>query len=206
MSRPCAASLRSSPLKGKRSVVCAASYEARQFGVRSAIAGCNGRTALPKRSLRSLPTSHAIKPSRKPYARSSSTARRHRTPAHWTRRTPGCGPKINWACRPPLWLRRQSVSRIREELDLTALGGHRPPNKFLAKIALDWKKPNGQFVIQPHEVQAFLLPLPVGRIPGVGKVTEARMAQVGIKTVGDIWAMEMSTLEEHFGRYALRAL
>jgi DNA polymerase-4 len=93
--------------------------------------------------------------------------------------------------------------QIREELSLTASAGV-APNKFLAKIASDWKKPNGQFVIQPHEVQAFLLPLPVGRIPGVGKVTEARMAQVGIKTVGDIYAMEMPTLEEHFGTYGSR--
>ncbi|CAN5615884.1 hypothetical protein BH10ACI4_BH10ACI4_02140 [soil metagenome] len=93
-------------------------------------------------------------------------------------------------------IRRQ----IWEELNLTASAGV-APNKFLAKIASDWKKPNGQFVIQPNEVQAFLLPLPVGRIPGVGKVTENRMAQVGIKTVGDIYAMEMVTLEEHFGRY-----
>ncbi|HMF63158.1 MAG TPA: hypothetical protein VK608_03640 [Edaphobacter sp.] len=59
------------------------------------------------------------------------------------------------------------------------------PNKFLAKIASDWKKPNGLFVIQPHEVQSFLLPLPVGRIPGVGQVTERRMKAVGIATVGD---------------------
>jgi len=93
--------------------------------------------------------------------------------------------------------------QIREELNLTASAGI-APNKFLAKIASDWKKPDGQFVIQPHEVQAFLLPLPVGRIPGVGKVTETRMAQVGIKTVGDIYAMEMFTLEEHFGRYGAR--
>jgi DNA polymerase-4 len=93
--------------------------------------------------------------------------------------------------------------QIWEEVSLTASAGV-APNKFLAKIASDWKKPNGQFVIQPHEVQVFLLPLPVGRIPGVGKVTEARMAQVGIKTVGDIYAMEMSTLEEHFGRYGSR--
>jgi DNA polymerase-4 len=93
--------------------------------------------------------------------------------------------------------------QIQQELNLTASAGV-APNKFLAKIASDWKKPNGQFVIQPHEVQAFLLPLPVGRIPGVGKVTETRMAQVGIKTVGDIYAMEMSTLEEHFGRYGSR--
>ena len=53
--------------------------------------------------------------------------------------------------------------QIREELKLTASAGI-APNKFLAKIASDWKKPDGQFVIQPHEVQAFLLPLPVGHI------------------------------------------
>jgi len=78
------------------------------------------------------------------------------------------------------------------------------PNKFLAKIASDWRKPNGQFVIQPHEVQAFLLTLPVGRIPGVGKVTKARMAKAGIKLVGDIYAMELATLEQEFGSYAQR--
>jgi DNA polymerase-4 len=66
------------------------------------------------------------------------------------------------------------------------------------------KKPDGQFVIQPHEVQAFLIPLPVGRIPGVGKVTEQRMSQAGIKTVGDIYAMELPVLEEHFGHYGSR--
>ncbi len=62
-------------------------------------------------------------------------------------------------------------------MNLTASAGV-APNKFLAKIASDWKKPDSLFVIQPHEVQAFLLPLPVGRIPGVGKVTEARMAEI----------------------------
>jgi DNA polymerase-4 len=93
--------------------------------------------------------------------------------------------------------------QIREELNLTASAGV-APNKFLAKIASDWKKPNGLFVIQPHEVQSFLLPLPVGCIPGVGKVTEARMKTIGITTVGDLYAMEMSLLEHHFGRYGHR--
>jgi DNA polymerase-4 len=69
--------------------------------------------------------------------------------------------------------------QIREELNLTASAGL-APNKFLAKIGSDWKKPNGLFVIQPHEVQSFLLPLPVGRIPGVGQVTESRIKTVGI--------------------------
>jgi DNA polymerase-4 len=93
--------------------------------------------------------------------------------------------------------------QIQSELHLTASAGV-APNKFLAKIASDWKKPNGLFVVQPHEIQAFLLPLPVGRIPGVGKVTEERMHQVGIKTVGDIYAMELTVLENHFGRYGMR--
>lgn len=74
---------------------------------------------------------------------------------------------------------------IREELHLAASAGV-AQNKFLAKIASDWKKPDGLFVIQPHEVQGFLLPLPVGRIPGVGQVTESRMKAVCIAAVGDL--------------------
>jgi DNA polymerase-4 len=70
--------------------------------------------------------------------------------------------------------------------------------------ASDWKKPDGLFVIQPHEVESFLRPLPVGRIPGVGQVTESRMKAVGIATVGDLYALELSTLEDHFGGYGLR--
>jgi len=93
--------------------------------------------------------------------------------------------------------------QIWEGLNLTASAGI-APNKFLAKIASDWRKPNGQFVIQPHEAQPFLLTLPVGRIPGVGKVTEARMARAGIKLVGDIYAMDIRALEQEFGDYAHR--
>ena len=73
--------------------------------------------------------------------------------------------------------------QIREELNPTASAGV-APNKFLAKIAFDWRKPDGLFVVQPHEVQGFLLTLPVGRIPGMGKVTEARMATPG----SGLWA------------------
>jgi len=58
--------------------------------------------------------------------------------------------------------------QIRKELQLTASAGV-APNKFLAKIAADWKKPDGLFVIQPDEVNSFLISLPVGRVPGVGK-------------------------------------
>jgi DNA polymerase-4 len=93
--------------------------------------------------------------------------------------------------------------QIREELSLTASAGV-APNKFLAKIASDWRKPNGLFVIQPKDFDTFLPPLPAGRIPGVGKVTEDRLKKIGIQTVGDLQAFELATLEVHFGRYGTR--
>lgn len=93
--------------------------------------------------------------------------------------------------------------QIREVLHLTASAGI-APNKFLAKIAFDWKKPDGLFVIQPEDVDTFLQPLPVGRIPGVGRVTEKRLEELDIKTVGDLRSRELPTLESRFGRYGIR--
>jgi DNA polymerase-4 len=98
---------------------------------------------------------------------------------------------------------KQIRQQIFDELHLTASAGV-APNKFLAKIASDWRKPNGLFVIQPHEVQEFLMSLPVGRVPGVGQVTEARMKQLGISTVGDVFVRELQVLEAQFGKYGLR--
>jgi DNA polymerase-4 len=93
--------------------------------------------------------------------------------------------------------------QIREELRLTASAGV-ASNKFLAKLASDWRKPDGLFVIQPEEVDRFLLPLPVGRLPGVGKVTEKKLAKLGIKIVTELRGLELSPLEELFGRYGVR--
>jgi DNA polymerase-4 len=93
--------------------------------------------------------------------------------------------------------------QIREELNLTASAGV-APNKFLAKIASDWRKPNGLFVIQPAEVEGFLTPLPVGRIPGVGKVTEEKLAKLGLRTVGDLRTRTVEELQQSFGRYGKR--
>jgi DNA polymerase-4 len=198
-------SLRDKPVvvawKGKRSVVCAASYEARRYGVRSAMPAVTAERLCPEAIF--------VPPDFTRYKAASQVAREI-----FQRHTDAIEPlsldeayldvtenKLNL---PTATLVAKTIRRqIWEELNLTASAGI-APNKFLAKIASDWKKPNGQFVLQPHEVQAFLLPLPVGRIPGVGRVTESRMAQVGIKTVGDIYEMKISTLEEHFGRYGSR--
>jgi len=93
--------------------------------------------------------------------------------------------------------------QIRTEVGLTASAGV-APNKFLAKIASDWKKPDGLFVIQPKEVDSFLLPLPVGRLPGVGKVTEEKLKRLDVQTVADLRKMDLAMLERRFGRYGVR--
>jgi len=93
--------------------------------------------------------------------------------------------------------------QIRLELNLTASAGV-APNKFLAKIASDWRKPDGLFVIQPEEVDSFLLPLPVGRLPGVGKVTEEKLKGFDVQTIVDLRRIDLPTLEGRFGRYGVR--
>src|SRR6202042_1580212 len=93
--------------------------------------------------------------------------------------------------------------QVRQELNLTASAGV-APNKFLAKLASDWRKPDGLFVIQPEDVDTFLVPLPVGRISGVGKVTAGKLAKLGIQTAGDLRRLDLFALEGSFGRYGLR--
>src|SRR3989454_6660791 len=93
--------------------------------------------------------------------------------------------------------------QIRTELSLTASAGV-APNKFLAKIASDWKKPDRLFVIQPEEIDSFLLPLPVDRLPGVGKVTGEKLKQLEVQTIADLRRMDLPKLEGRFGRYGVR--
>jgi len=187
--------------RGNRSVVCAASYEARRFGVRSAMPAT--------RAERLCPNAVFIPPDFPRYRAVSRLAReifkRHTDLVEplsldeayldVTENKTG----LPTATRVARAIREQ----IREQLNLTASAGV-APNKFLAKIASDWRKPDGLFVIQPEEVDQFLLPLPVGRLPGVGKVTEEKLKKFDTQTVGDLRKLDLSTLERHFGRYGLR--
>src|SRR5207245_778809 len=93
--------------------------------------------------------------------------------------------------------------QIRSERRWTASAGV-ASNKFLAKIASDWKKPDGLFVIQPEEIDSFLLPLPVDRLPGVGKVTDEKLKHLEVQTIADLRRMDLPTLEGRFGRYGVR--
>ena len=91
-------------------------------------------------------------------------------------------------------------ARIRDEVRITASAGI-APNKFLAKVASDWRKPDGQFVVRPQDVDAFVAALPVGKIFGVGQVTAARLQKRGVRTCGDLRAWDLVHLVGEFGRF-----
>src|SRR4051812_34769092 len=101
----------------------------------------------------------------------------------------------------------ETAETIRREIkagtQLTASAGV-APNKFLAKIASDWKKPDGCFVIRPHQVESFLMPLNVRKIPGVGKATEKILTDMGIATVGDLHSFTADQLVARFGKWGTR--
>lgn len=93
--------------------------------------------------------------------------------------------------------------RVRETLGITISAGI-APNKFLAKIASDWNKPDGQFVIHPRDVDEFVRRLPVKKIHGVGKVTAARLNSMGIETCEDLQQWTVEALTAQFGSFGRR--
>src|ERR1700759_2004364 len=187
--------------RGKRSVVCAASYEARKFGVRSAMPAVQAERLCPQaifvppdfsryravsKSVREIFLRHTdlVEPLSLDEAYLDVTENKTGLPS---------------ATQVARTVREQ----IRQEVNLTASAGV-APNKFLAKIASDWRKPDGLFVIKPDEAIAFLTPLLVERLPGVGKVTAKRLTEIGVRTVGDIRKLDLAVLQDRFGRYGMR--
>ena len=195
-------SLRGRPVvvawRGARSVVCAASYEARRYGVRSAMPALRAERLCPdavfvppdfprykavSRQVRAIFLEHTdlVEPLSLDEAYLDVTA-----------------PKI---ASPSATATAQAIrARIREETALTASAGV-APNKFIAKIASDWNKPDGLFVVRPEKVEAFLTPLPVGRIPGVGKVMQGKLEELGVRTVGELRDLPLEALQARFGSY-----
>ncbi len=187
--------------RGKRSVVCAASYEARKFGVHSAMPALRAERLCPNvvfvapdfpryravsRQVREIFLRHTdlVEPLSLDEAYLDVTA-----------------PKSGLATATAV---AQSIrDAIFEETSLTASAGV-GPNKFLAKIASDWRKPNGLFVVRPDQVDAFLAPLPVARIPGVGKVMDSKLQALGIHTCADLCARDANELERRFGSHGRR--
>lgn len=183
--------------RGARSVVCAASYEARKFGVRSAMPAVTAERLCP----------HAIfvPPDFARY-RAVSGACREIFLRHTDRIEPLSLDEAYLAVPEAsrgLGVAGTIRAQIREELRLTASAGV-APNKFLSKIASDWRKPDGLMEIRPEDVDSFLADLPVERLPGVGKVTQERLERLGIRVVGQIRDHGRVAMETAFGRSGLR--
>lgn len=184
----------------ERGVVSAASYEARKFGVHS---------AMPLRTAAKL-CPHAIFLDGHP-----DLYREHSDKAHAVLHD--FSPAVEMASideayvdmtgteklhGPPLRSGDKLHQQMKTRTGLNCSIGI-GSSKLMAKICSDQAKPNGLLYVLPGEEQAFLAPLDVGRIPGVGKVTKARLMEMGIKQIGDLLRMKESMLEESLGKWGL---
>ncbi|MDY3330523.1 MAG: DNA polymerase IV [Pelistega sp.] len=184
-----------------RSVICAASYEARQFGLRSAMSVSRAKQLCPQAIY--------IPPHFDLYRAVSRQVRQI-----FEQYTPLIEPlSLDEAYLDVtnnlkgIASATEIANRIRTEIfeatQLTASAGV-APNKFIAKIASDWNKPNGICVVPPKKVMEFLLPLPLEKIPGVGKVTLKKFHQLNMFTVADMAQRSVEELVHHFGKYGFR--
>lgn len=187
--------------EGARSVICAASYEARRFGLHSAMSAATAKRLCPQAVF--VPPNFSLY--RSVSRQIHGIFRRH---------TDLVEPLSLDEAYLDVTFNHQNIPyasdiarRIRADIlaetDLTASAGV-APNKFLAKIASDWNKPNGQFILPPQKVEAFLTNLPLGKIPGVGKVTRQKMQRLGMNTVGDLRRYSPGELANLFGKWGYR--
>ena len=183
--------------QAKRGVVCAASYEARAYGVRS---------AMPiGQAERLCPGAVFVAPDFAKYRAVSAEIGeifRHYTPLVEPLSLDEAYLDVTANLRG-FPTATETARAIRADIaaatQLTASAGV-APNKFLAKIASDWRKPNGLFVVQPHEIEDFLAPLPVARLPGVGPATARQLLAVGVTTIAELRSVPLATLTAHLGR------
>jgi DNA polymerase-4 len=179
-----------------RGVVCAASYEARPFGVRSAMPTATARRLCPHAVFLPVRMGHysAIARQVREVLLSFTPLVEPLSLDEAFLDVRGCEGLFG----PPPDIARQIRAAIRAETQLVASVGV-APNKFLAKLASDHGKPNGLVVLPPGEVTAFLAPLPVGRIWGVGARGEKRLHALGVRTIGQLAGLAEQLLVDHFG-------
>jgi len=181
-----------------RGVVAAANYEAREYGIHSAMPAARAKRLCP----------HAIfLPSRLGYYAEVS----HEIRDIFHRFTPLVEPLsldeafLDATGSESLFGSSVEIGRrikhaISDKLQLVASVGV-APNKFLAKVASDLEKPDGFVVVDPDRVQQFLDPLPVGRLWGVGRVTGQVFERLGVRTIRDVRELPLVTLRQHFGEH-----
>ncbi|MGO3414093.1 MAG: DNA polymerase IV [Kluyvera intermedia] len=182
----------------QRGVISTANYPARKFGVRSAMPTgmalklCPHLTLLPGRFEAYREASHHI---REIFSRYTSLIE----PLSLDEAYLDVSDSPH--CHGSATLMAQEIRQtIFNELALTASAGV-APIKFLAKIASDLNKPNGQFVLTPDEVPAFLKTLPLSKIPSVGKVSAAKLESMGLRTCEDVQNSDLAMLLKRFGKF-----
>jgi DNA polymerase IV (DinB-like DNA polymerase) len=182
-----------------RGVVSTASYEARKFGIHS---------AMPiSRAYRLCPEAIFIPPHFELYEKAS--ARVMAILARYSEKLEQVSIDEAYLDLTPLGTfehAKEAAVRIKKEIleneKLTCSVGI-GPSKVVAKIASDYQKPDGLTVIRPEEVERFLSPLPVGRIPGVGKKTAGELHEMGIEVIGDLVHVDIQRLQSRFGKWGL---
>lgn len=188
-------------LAEQRGVIATCNYEARAYGVRSAMASAH--------ALKLCPDLLIVRPRREAYREASQEI--HTIFRAYTDLieplsldeafldVTGCEHFAGSATLIAQDIRR----RVWQQLRITVSAGV-APNKFLAKIASDWKKPDGLFVITPAQVDEFVLGLPVTKLHGVGRVTAEKLQRMGIRTCADLRARNRLDLLRDFGSFGER--
>ena len=185
----------------RRGVVATCNYEARKFGIHSAMASAMARKLCPDLII--------IRPDMEKYREASRLI--HEVFYNYTELieplsldeafldVSHCSQFEGSATRIAKAIRGE----VHDSVGITISAGI-APNKFLAKIASDWEKPDGQFVIRPEQVKAFVATLPVKKLHGVGKVTAAKMKRLGLECCEDLRLLGKEELRKYFGSFGDR--
>jgi DNA polymerase-4 len=179
----------------RRGVVTTCNYEARKFGVHSAMPGFQARERCPHLVF--------VSPRFELYRAESQKVRailRDYTPLVEPLSLDEAYLDVTASPRYAWDLAKEIRARIFAETRLTGSAGI-APNKMLAKIASDWRKPNGQFAITPDQIDDFVRELPVRKIWGVGPKSAERFAVEGIKTCGDLQKLSLTELARRHGKW-----
>lgn len=189
-----------------RGVVCTASYEARRFGIRS---------AMPiSQAYRAAPHAVFVRPDFRRYSEASGKVMgilaryadvlevvgMDEAYLDVTERVRGDGGAPDWDLASSL--ARSLQAAVKRELGLSCSVGI-APSKSVAKVASDARKPHGVFRLRPHEVMPYLDPLPTGKLHGCGPKTAAALRDEGIRTIGELARMPKADLERRFGAHGL---
>lgn len=185
----------------RRGVISTCNYEARRYGVHSAMASAYAKRLCPQLII--------VPPNFDLYRQASNQLR-----DIFHRYTDLVEPlsldeafldvSASAQCQgSATWIAEEIRQAVKKEIGITVSAGV-SSNKFIAKVASDWLKPDGLTVVEPHQIHDFVSQLPVKRLFGVGKVTAARLNNMGIQTCADLQVLDDLTLTQEFGSMGLR--